>query len=328
MNGGPPRTGFFREGFLVSARTRFQHARHPCRRQARPGDRRAGNADLPDHLLRLQRCRSCRLAVRPEGLRQHLHPHHEPDAGGARGARRRARRRHGGPCHGLRPCGAGAGLPHHHAARATISSRPASSTAARSTSSATPSRISAGRCAGPTPHDPASFESQIDDKTRGIFIESLANPGGNFVDIEEIGDVARSARPAADRRQHAGHPLSHAADRARRRHRRAFADQIHRRPRQFDGRRHRRRRHLRLVEIRQLSDAVGAAARNMAAWSCTRLSAISPSPSLPRARPARSRPGDLALQRLPDPDRHRDAAAAHAAPLRQCAGRRRMAVEA
>ncbi len=39
--------------------------------------------------------------------------------------------------------------------------------------------------------EPASFERQIDDKTRGIFIESLANPGGEFVDIEAIGDIAR-----------------------------------------------------------------------------------------------------------------------------------------
>ncbi|MDP9813254.1 O-acetylhomoserine (thiol)-lyase [Rhizobium tibeticum] len=38
--------------------------------------------------------------------------------------------------------------------------------------------------------DPASFESQIDDKTRAIFIESLANPGGTFVDIAAIAAVA------------------------------------------------------------------------------------------------------------------------------------------
>jgi O-acetylhomoserine (thiol)-lyase len=42
------------------------------------------------------------------------------------------------------------------------------------------------------PHDPASFESRINERTRGIFIESLANPGGEFVDIEKIGDVARA----------------------------------------------------------------------------------------------------------------------------------------
>jgi O-acetylhomoserine (thiol)-lyase len=41
------------------------------------------------------------------------------------------------------------------------------------------------------PTDPASFEKQIDDRTRGIFIESLANPGGTFVDIAAIAAVAR-----------------------------------------------------------------------------------------------------------------------------------------
>ena len=34
-------------------------------------------------------------------------------------------------------------------------------------------------------------ERQIDDKTRAIFIESLANPGGTFVDIEKIAGIAR-----------------------------------------------------------------------------------------------------------------------------------------
>ncbi|MFA7414191.1 MAG: O-acetylhomoserine aminocarboxypropyltransferase [Rhizobium sp.] len=41
------------------------------------------------------------------------------------------------------------------------------------------------------PADPESFEAEIDDRTRGIFIESLANPGGTFVDIAAIADVAR-----------------------------------------------------------------------------------------------------------------------------------------
>ena len=39
--------------------------------------------------------------------------------------------------------------------------------------------------------DIPSFESGIDAGTRGIFIESLANPGGEFVDIEAIGNIAR-----------------------------------------------------------------------------------------------------------------------------------------
>ena len=40
-------------------------------------------------------------------------------------------------------------------------------------------------------NDISTFESQIDDRTKAIFIESLANPGGVFVDIEKIGDIAR-----------------------------------------------------------------------------------------------------------------------------------------
>ena len=40
------------------------------------------------------------------------------------------------------------------------------------------------------PDDVSSFESGIDDKTRAIFIESLANPAGTFVDIEAIAEIA------------------------------------------------------------------------------------------------------------------------------------------
>ncbi|RWX75779.1 O-acetylhomoserine aminocarboxypropyltransferase [Neorhizobium lilium] len=36
----------------------------------------------------------------------------------------------------------------------------------------------------------ASFEAGIDERTRAIFIESLANPGGTFVDIAAIAEVA------------------------------------------------------------------------------------------------------------------------------------------
>ncbi|MDQ0319880.1 O-acetylhomoserine (thiol)-lyase [Pararhizobium capsulatum DSM 1112] len=39
--------------------------------------------------------------------------------------------------------------------------------------------------------DTSTFESQIDDRTKAIFIESLANPGGTFVDIAAIAEVAR-----------------------------------------------------------------------------------------------------------------------------------------
>jgi O-acetylhomoserine (thiol)-lyase len=39
--------------------------------------------------------------------------------------------------------------------------------------------------------DISSFESQIDARTKAIFIESLANPGGTFVDIAAISQIAK-----------------------------------------------------------------------------------------------------------------------------------------
>lgn len=41
------------------------------------------------------------------------------------------------------------------------------------------------------PFDPASFEAQITEKTKAIFIESIANPGGVVLDIAAIAEVAR-----------------------------------------------------------------------------------------------------------------------------------------
>jgi O-acetylhomoserine (thiol)-lyase len=40
------------------------------------------------------------------------------------------------------------------------------------------------------PADVSTFEAEIDGRTRAIFIESLANPGGTFVDIAAIAEVA------------------------------------------------------------------------------------------------------------------------------------------
>ncbi|MCM2455257.1 O-acetylhomoserine aminocarboxypropyltransferase [Rhizobium sp. CG4] len=39
--------------------------------------------------------------------------------------------------------------------------------------------------------EPETFVKHIDDRTKAIFIESLANPGGTFVDIAAIAEVAR-----------------------------------------------------------------------------------------------------------------------------------------
>jgi O-acetylhomoserine (thiol)-lyase len=41
--------------------------------------------------------------------------------------------------------------------------------------------------------DPAAFKAQLDDRTRAIFIESIANPGGIISDIEAIAGIAHAA---------------------------------------------------------------------------------------------------------------------------------------
>ena len=108
---------------MTETHSRLCHACHPRRRAARPDDRRARDADLPDDLLRLRRRRPRRLALRPAGLRQHLHPHREPDQGGAGGARRGTRGRHGGARGRVRPRRAGRWSSMRCCSRATSSSR-------------------------------------------------------------------------------------------------------------------------------------------------------------------------------------------------------------
>ena len=44
------------------------------------------------------------------------------------------------------------------------------------------------------PDDPASFRAALSDKTRAIFMESIANPGGVICDIDAIAAVAREAK--------------------------------------------------------------------------------------------------------------------------------------
>src|SRR6202030_1305569 len=40
---------------------------------------------------------------------------------------------------------------------------------------------------------PDRFKSQIDDRTKALFIESIANPGGIVVDIEKVAKIAHDA---------------------------------------------------------------------------------------------------------------------------------------
>ena len=84
--------------------------------------------------------------------------------------------------------------------------------------------------------DPASFEAAITPRTKAIFCESIANPGGVITDIAALSRDRQAPQHPAHRRQHDGDALPDPALRARGRHRRALGDQVPRRPRQLDRR--------------------------------------------------------------------------------------------
>lgn len=46
------------------------------------------------------------------------------------------------------------------------------------------------KCHFADPTDPADFESKIDERTKGIFVESISNPEGVVVDIEALAKIA------------------------------------------------------------------------------------------------------------------------------------------
>ena len=83
-----------------------------------------------------------------------------------------------------------------------------------------------------------AVKAAIDDDTRAIFCESIANPGGYITDLDADRDDRRRGRPAADRRQHLGHALPLPPDRARRDAGRPFDHQVP------DRQRHRHRRRV------------------------------------------------------------------------------------
>ncbi len=92
--------------------------------------------------------------------------------------------------------------------------------------------------------DPASFERAITPKTRAIYCESIANPGGIVVDIEAISAVAKKAGVPFIVDNTLATPYLCRPKDFRRRHRRAQLDQVYRRPRQLDRRRAGRLRHV------------------------------------------------------------------------------------
>ena len=129
------------------------------------------------------------------------------------------------------------------------------------------------------PDDIGTFERAITPKTKAIFIESIANPGGVITDIEAIAEIAKSAGVPliVDNTLATPYlckPIDYGADIV-----------VHSLTKFLGGHGNsigghdRRRRHLQLVAREALSDAVASRGRNITASCCTRPSATSPSPS-------------------------------------------------
>ena len=177
--------------------------------------------------------------------------------------------------------------------------------------------------------DPASFAKAITPKTRAIFCESIANPGGVVVDLPAIAAIAKKA----------GVPLI--VDNT-------LATPYLCRPKE----------HGADIIVHSLTKFMGGHGNSIGGvivdcgtydWLGAKhkyTTLVDPNPSYNGMRlaetfgnfafaiacrvhgPARPGARHLALQRLPDPHRHRDAAAAHGQALRERAGRRQAPGEA
>ena len=170
------------------------------------------------------------------------------------------------------------------------------------------------------PADPENFRRATDAKTRCYYAETLPNPKLIVFPIGEVARIGRELGVPLDHGQHGGAgalpPVRPwCGDRA------AFHDQVYRRPRHFDRRHPGRWRQLRLGEARrplphaeharpQLPrrgvDAGGQAAGTDRLY-----------PEGAGHAAARRRRADEPVQRLHVHPGPRDAAAAHAGPLRQ-----------
>ena len=178
------------------------------------------------------------------------------------------------------------------------------------------------------PDDLDAWAAAVRPNTARVLRRDHRQPEGRRVRLRgRVEDRARQQHPARDR-QHAGVAVPLPSARARRRHRRALGDQVHRRSRHVDRRDHRRRREVRLRgqrPVRQLHRARPELPRRdlLAAARAAASGAVHPEGSA--AVPARHRSGDRAAQLVPVHPGTRDAVAAHGAPLAERARGRAVA---
>ncbi len=171
--------------------------------------------------------------------------------------------------------------------------------------------------------DPASFEAAITPKTKAIMIESIANPGGVVIDIAAVSKIAKAhGMPLiVDNTQATPYlcrPIEHGADVV-----------LHSLTKFMGG--HGNSIGGVIVDCgtfdwmgheAEIPDA-GRAERQLQRHEARRdVRQLRLRHRLPRHGAARPGPRHLAVQRVHDPHRHRDAAAAHGASLRQRARRR------
>ena len=213
----------------------FRNARTACRSGSRPDDERPGGADLHDDLLCFRQPRPCRRPLWAAGVRQHLHPDHEPDHRCAREADRGARRRRRGAGVRLRASRRDARDSQHRQAPAMRSFRPRASTVVPTTSST--HLAETGHQRSIRRRLTRRQSAAITDKTKAVYSETIGNPDLLTLDIDGVAEVAHDAGVPLIIDNTLASPYPGQPDRAWRRHRGPLGDQVHRRSRHVDRRR-------------------------------------------------------------------------------------------
>ena len=112
------------------------------------------------------------------------------------------------------------------------------------------------------PDDLDAWRAAVRPNTKAFYGETIGNPKGDVFDFEGVSAIAHANGIPLVIDNTLATPVPDPAAPARRRHRRALGDEVHRRPRHLDRRGHRRRRHVRLR--RQAADSPASPSRTRA----------------------------------------------------------------
>ena len=270
-----------------------------------------------------------RQPVRAGRDRQHLHPDHEPHAGRVRGPRSPSleggtddRRRH--PRRARRGVGPGGrDARHPEPGRGRASHIVSSAVALRRHLQPLP--LHASRSSGidvtfvDDPDDLDAVARRGPAEHQGVLRRDHRQPAATTCSTSRASPASptRTACRSSSTTRCAT-PWLHPPVRVGRRHRRALGHQVHRRPRHLDRRRHRRRRHVRLLAPATSSRASPSPTRATTASPTGRRSGTGSYIIKARVQLLRDLgAADHAVQLVPVPPGPRDAEPAHGAPQRQ-----------